>query len=136
MIPKKSSKLYKTVAEDLNISEALVEDLVEYTYKDLRENLTDLKHPRINMEGLGHFVARTVSIRKDIEKYTKMLTTHDTSTFSAYFNKKTLEKKLELIIKLEKEITVQEEKKNKFKAKKNESIDTNLAGETQDPGGN
>ena len=39
MIPKKSNELYKEVAEDLEVSADLVEDLVQLYYKEIRKNL-------------------------------------------------------------------------------------------------
>lgn len=121
MIPKKANELYKTVAEDLNIEESLVEDLVDFMYKNLRKNLSNLSHPRINLDGLGHFAVKTKAVNKSIERITTSLLNHDTYTFSAYFNKKTLENKLASLIKLEAEITQQQLKKDKFKKKKDET---------------
>lgn len=121
MIPKKANELYKTVAEDLNIEESLVEDLVDFMYKNLRKNLSNLSHPRINLDGLGHFAVKTKAVNKSIERITTSLINHDTYTFSAYFNKKTLENKLASLIKLEAEITQQQLKKDQFKKKKNET---------------
>ena len=135
MTPKKSSILYKPVAEELNISETLVEDLISFYYKEVRFHLSSLSHPRINVDGLGHFVAKTGLVRKSIPKYTTILKTHDTSTYGAYFNKKMTESKLALLIELEKKIAVQETKQEQFKKKKDEYIKANLGRETQDNGG-
>lgn len=121
MIPKKANELYKSVAEDLNIEESLVEDLVDFMYKNLRKNLSNLSHPRINLDGLGHFAVKTKAVNKSIERITTSLLNHDTYTFSAYFNKKTLENKLASLIKLEAEVTQQQLKKDKFKKKKDET---------------
>lgn len=121
MIPKKTNELYKSVAEDLNIEESLVEDLVDFMYKNLRKNLSNLSHPRINLDGLGHFAVKTKAVNKSIERITTSLLNHDTYTFSAYFNKKTLENKLASLIKLEAEITQQQLKKDQFKKKKDET---------------
>jgi len=121
MIPKKANELYKSVAEDLNIEESLVEDLVDFMYKNLRKNLSNLTHPRINLDGLGQFVVKTKAVNKSIERITTNLLNHDTYTFSAYFNKKTLESKLASLIKLEAEIKQQKLKKDQFKKKKDET---------------
>ena len=121
MIPKKANELYKSVAEDLNIEESLVEDLVDFMYKNLRKNLSNLSHPRINLDGLGHFAVKTKAVNKSIERITTSLLNHDTYTFSAYFNKKTLENKLASLIRLEAEITQQKLKKEQFKKKKDET---------------
>lgn len=105
MDPKKSSKLYAVVAEDLNISESLVENLIELYYKDLRTCMSQLSHTRLNVTGLGHFYAKSQKIKKDIVSIGAILKTHDVSTFKAYFNKKNYEETLDRLIILDKELT-------------------------------
>jgi nucleoid DNA-binding protein len=127
MNPKKSSKLYRPLAEELSVSEDLVEDIIQFYYKTLRLKLSNLEAPRINVEGLGHFVIKPVSVRNAITKYTKVLDNHDTSTYSAYFNKKMLETKLNSLIEIEKKICEQEQVKRNFKKSKDEnSTESNL----------
>jgi nucleoid DNA-binding protein len=134
MIPKKASKLYRQVAEEMNVEETLVEDFVEYLYKNVRSCLSNLSYPRINVEGLGHFNVKANWIRRSIDKSTKSLDKHDTSTFGAYSKKLRIEDQLGLLIELEKKIVLEEQRKQTFKTDKHESIETNLAGETQDNG--
>ena len=122
MNPKKVKKIYEAVAEDLNLNKDLVEDLVEFYYKDVRKLLTNLEYPRINVDGLGQFVAKPKAVSGSIEKITKSLDDHDTSTFKAYHNKKAMEVKLDLLIKLHSKILDQESKKQEFlKTKKDEN---------------
>lgn len=120
MIPKKSSAIYKEVAEDLDISSEFIEDLIQFFYKEVRKNLTNLTHPRINVEGLGQFVARPGLVKKSITRYKKALDSHDTSTFSAYYNKKMLEEKVECLENLNKKIEEFDLKKEEFKKTKYE----------------
>jgi nucleoid DNA-binding protein len=121
MNPKKVKKIYEAVAEDLNLNKDLVEDLVEFYYKDVRKLLTNLEHPRINVDGLGQFVAKPKAVSGSIDKITKSLDDHDTSTFKAYHNKKAMEVKLDLLTKLHSKILDQESKKQEFlKTKKDE----------------
>ncbi len=120
MIPKKSSILYKPVAEELNISETLVEDLISFYYKEVRFHLSSLSHPRINVDGLGHFVAKSFFIEKTIPRLTNKLMIHDTSTFNAYFSKKQSELKLESLIALKLKINEEFNRKIEFKKIKNE----------------
>jgi len=115
MNPKKANKLYIEVAEELDISEALVEETISFYYKHIRQMLSNLAEPRINLEGLGHFVVKTALVKKCIPKYIKSLQHHDTSTFAAYFNKTGVETKLEQLLILEKIIIERELKKEKFK---------------------
>ena len=118
MIPYKSKDLYKEVAEELNIPINLVEDIIEYYYKEIKSNITGLKHLRINVEGLGQFVIKENFVKKTIPKYKKILSNHDTSTFNAYHNKIMLEKKLIALENIEKQLAKLELKKQKITNKK------------------
>lgn len=118
MIPKKSKSLYSEVSEELNMPINLIEDLIEFYYKDIKSNITGLKHLRINIEGLGQFVIKESFVRKMIPKYKKALANHDTSTFNAYHNKLMLEKKLIALNHIENQLDILELKKQKINAKK------------------
>jgi hypothetical protein len=118
MIPKKSSALYKEVAEELNLPADLIEDFIEFYYKEIKANVTGLIHPRINVECLGQFVIRPVAVRKAIPRYKKALEKHDTSTFNAYHNKVLVEKKLAALEHMEKELSKADLKKEEIKQKK------------------
>lgn len=130
MNPKKSSKLYAVVAEDLNISESLVENLIELYYKDLRTCMSQLSHTRLNVTGLGHFYAKSQKIKKDIVSIGAILKTHDVSTFKAYFNKKNYEETLDRLIILDKELT--EEKQLRINHKNESSTKSNLGEQDTD----
>jgi hypothetical protein len=133
MIPKKATRLYKQTAEDLDIDESLVEDFIEFYYKSIRSSLSSLSHPRINVEGLGHFVSKPSWIRRSIERISNALEKHDTSTFGAYSKKVRLVENLGLLIELEKKITLGEEKRKLHnELKYGNNTENNLEGETQD----
>ena len=121
MNPKKAVNLYKTISEELEVDHNLVEDLMEYVYKTLRKKLTNLSHPRINVDGLGQFVAKPYAVKKGIETIETKLVTHDTSTFAAYHHKKVLETKLEAMRNLHEMIVKEEERKTNFKKSKDET---------------
>ena len=129
MIPKKANKLYTEVAEDLNVSESLVETFIEAYYKEARECLIQLKYPRINMDGLGHFVAKKGLVKLTIPRIQKILENHDVSTFKAYYRKKGLELKLDQLILLQQKITEEETRKELFKKTKDESSTKDNLGE-------
>lgn len=136
MIPKKTNKLYTQVAEELNIEVALLENFVEFLYKTLRTHLSNLDHPRINVEGLGHFVVKNNLVKKSIQTCQKLLENHDTSTFGGYSKKVRLEEKLDHLIKLQEKIILEEQKKELCKKQKDEYIKSNMEGASQDNGGN
>jgi len=133
MIPKKASKLYKEITKEFDVSEDLVENLVELYYKTLRKNLSSLSELRINADGLGHFVIKMQKVKKAIPHYEKVLNNHDTSTFGAYHNKKSVEEKLELLHKINEKVDKELTKKKNFKDEKYSKA--NLAKPETDSGG-
>ena len=116
MKPKKANSLYKEITEEFDISEDLVETLVQNYYKTLRKKMSSLSDLRINVDGLGHFVIKIQKVKKAIPHYEKVLNNHDTSTFGAYQYKKSVDEKLELLnkihIKAEEELTKRKTFKN------------------------
>jgi hypothetical protein len=121
MIPKKATKLYSQVSEDLDLDENLVETFLEFYYKEIRTLMSNLEYPRLNIDGLGHFVVKSYSVNRAIARYSRSLENHDTSTFGAYYNKKMMETRLDLLMKVEKKILEEEQRKLTFKKIKYES---------------
>jgi nucleoid DNA-binding protein len=134
MIPKKSNSLYSEISEEFDISEDLVESLVENYYKTLRKKLSALSDIRINADGLGHFVLKIKKVKYAIPHYEKILKNHDTSTFGAYHNKKSVEEKLDLLKKIHEKAEIELTKRKKFKDEKYSQ--NNLAKPEADSGGN
>ena len=125
MIPKKAINFCNQVGEELSIDSSLVEDLVEFYYKEVRKLMVNLAYPRLNIEGLGHFVVKENLVKQTIPKLQKSLSEHDTSTFNAYFTKKGKELKLEQLIEVEQKIKEEAKRKEEFKTKKNEEYSKN-----------
>jgi len=118
MIPKKANSLYKEITEQFDVSEDLVENLIEDYYKTLRKKMSGLSDLRINVDGLGHFVIKIQKVKKAIPHYEKVLDNHDTSTFGAYHNKKSVEEKLELLNKIHSKAEEELLKRKTFKDEK------------------
>ena len=118
MIPKKPNSLYKEITDEFECSEQLVDDLVHFYYKTLKKRMSGLTDLRLNVEGLGHFVLKMRKVKNAIPHYEKVLNDHDTSTFGAYHNKKSVEEKLELLKQLDVKIEEELEKRKKFKNEK------------------
>lgn len=134
MIPKKASSLYKEITEEFDVSEDLVENLIEDYYKTLRKKMSGLADLRINVDGLGHFVIKIQKVKKAIPHYEKVLENHDTSTFGAYHNKKSVEEKLELLNQIHSKVEEELVKRKNFKDEKYTKI--NLAKPKTDSGRN
>ena len=133
MTPKKANKLYKELTKEFEIQEGLAEDLVEFYYKTLRKKLSSLVDLRINVDGLGHFVIKIQKVKKAIPHYEKVLKNHDTSTFGAYHNKKSVEEKLDLLNKIHEKAEKELTKRKNFKDEKCTKI--NLGKPQTDSGG-
>lgn len=133
MTPKKANILYKEVTKEFEVSENLVESLIEEYYKTLRKTLSNLTDLRINVDGLGHFVIKIQKVKKAIPHYKKVLSNHDTSTFGAYHNKKSVEDKLELLKSIHKKAEEELLKRKNFKHEKYSKI--NLAKQKTNTGG-
>jgi len=126
MIPKKPNSLFKEVAEDLEISEDLVDKFITFYYKDVRKHLSELNHIRINLDGLGHMVVRPKTVDNLIIKYNRMADKADTYQFSGYFNKKRLENRLESLYDIQKQLKEFKEVKTAFKQKVKDEAQENL----------
>jgi len=129
MIPKKASKIYKIVSEDLNIHEKLVEDLVQFYYKELISKMSSLSHTRINVEGLGHVMVKPKIVEQAILRLEKSVKNHDTSTYNAYHNKKSMEEKLILLKDITIKINEDLEERKKIKSYNYENNTENNLGE-------
>lgn len=120
MNPKKANKLYKPVAEELNVSEALVEDFVEFFYKDVRTCLSNLQHPLLYIDGLGTFTIKHKMVLKRINVFSEYVIQAKTFSFKDHQNKKLIEEHLEKLKSVQVLISEQFLKKEKIKNKKNE----------------
>ena len=133
MIPKKPNSLYNEIIDEFECSEQLLDDLVHFYYKTLKKRMSSLTDLRLNVEGLGHFVLKMRKVKNTIPHYEKVLSNHDTSTFGAYHNKRSIEEKLEKLKYIDVRIQEELEKRQNFKNEKYSKA--NLEKEKRDPRG-
>lgn len=129
MVPKKAKDVCKQLAEEQNLSESLIQDVVEFYYKAVKQNMIDIAHPRIDVAGLGHFIVKISTVERGIEKTEKVLKVQDESTFRGYHFKKVLEERLILLKNIQAKMFEVREERRKFKEKKNESSAKSNLGE-------
>lgn len=120
MIPKKPKVIYKELAEETGRDEQLIEDLMSYYYRKIRMHMSDLKYPRIHIDGLGQFVVKPKTVEKLINKYTKVIATLDGYSLASYHNKIRLEQRLVELNNIHEVILEEKETKEQFKRTKNE----------------
>lgn len=55
MNPLKAKSLIPEVAQELDLEESLVQDVVKHYWKNIRKNLSEMSHPKIHVTNLGDF---------------------------------------------------------------------------------
>ncbi len=54
------------VAEELSISDKLVEDVINYYWQEVRKSLSSMKHSRIHISNLGDFIVKHWKLDEEI----------------------------------------------------------------------
>jgi hypothetical protein len=65
--PKKAKDFISEVADELQLSETLVNDIIIYYWQEVRRSLSGLKNSRIHITNLGDFVVKHWKIKDKIE---------------------------------------------------------------------
>ena len=65
--PKKAKDLISEVANELQLSETLVNDIIIYYWQEVRRSLSGLKNSRIHITNLGDFVVKHWKIKDKIQ---------------------------------------------------------------------
>lgn len=115
MIPKKPQIVIKQVADEMDLPQALVDDIINFYYKEFRRNLSSLEHPKINLPGLGNFIIKQKSVNMMIKKLEGAKKNYNKDTFKNYHNLKLVEQKLEKLYHAKEEIRKFLEEKKQFK---------------------
>jgi nucleoid DNA-binding protein len=69
--PKKAKDFIPEVAEQLNLSQDCVADIVYYYWEEMRKSLSSLKHQRIHATNLGDFTIKHWKIDDKIDMLEK-----------------------------------------------------------------
>lgn len=104
MVPIRATSLINPVAEELDISEEMLEDMVIFYYNNLRKTLSGLVDLKIDVPGLGHFLIRQDKVKSAINKTTLNLESLDPGSFSSYHYKKLQEEKLKMLLSIKDKI--------------------------------
>ena len=65
MKPKKPNKIYAEVAEELNIPEAMVNDIVSFYWSQVRRTMESLEDPYIDVDNLGMLYVKPKSLEME-----------------------------------------------------------------------
>jgi predicted RNase H-like nuclease (RuvC/YqgF family) len=132
MLPKNSKHYIVPTAEDLDVSSALVEDVVGFYYSTLRKTLGGLESPIVQVENLGSFNAKAKELPKLVAKYTKHLSVLKPETFNQMSTKKNVENKLEEVLALQQKITDEKKRRTQFNIKKYGQSTPNMGKQKKD----
>ena len=117
--PKTYRTFFEEVANECEVHENLVEELIRFFYGEIRKNLENLENTRILLPNLGTFIIRKNRLNRSIKRHKDMLGNMEKTTYSGYG--KHLPVKDKLIImenalkRIEKEIKEKKDWKNENK---------------------
>ena len=114
MIPKKPKEIIKQTAEELDIPQLVVDDIVSCYYKSLRKHLSSLDNLNITVPGLGRFIVKHSGVNKAIKKYESM-NKNMSDNFYNYHNKRIVLERLEKLYKVKEKIKEFLDTKKEFK---------------------
>ena len=111
MVPKKAKEFKKATAEDLGLSENLVNNFIDFYWQRVRKLMSDLEHEAIQIPNLGTFKVKHWRIDETVEKH-KATIVRVEGKFAGYQMMVDLTKRIE---KLEKIKELVEKREVKFK---------------------
>jgi len=66
--PKKAKEFIDDVAKEVGLAKEVVDNIISFYYRELRENLSKLKHYRVHVTNLGDFTIKHWKIDDKIDK--------------------------------------------------------------------
>lgn len=81
MKPTKGKDLIKKTAQQLNLPEEMVKDVVEFYYSIVTRKIENLESPTIFLHGLGTLRLSRRKLQKNIEKMQKLLESNSQEDF-------------------------------------------------------
>jgi len=79
LLPKKANEFYKQTAEECEVSEKLVEDLISFYWKEIRRIMVNCEATNVIVAGLGTFKSKPWKIKEILEKHQNILNKYQVS---------------------------------------------------------
>lgn len=127
MKPKRPRDLIKPTANQLNMSQQLVEDVISYYWATLQKALSNIESASVRVTGLGTFKVRYKnidSVKRKYENYLNELDKLDKMTFNKHSLKKLSEFKLNRLEQIQKEIKSEYKRKDEIKKKRKDYVNS------------
>ena len=124
LYPKKSKEFIKPTAKQLDVEESLVQNLVDFYWKDVRKNLSDLKGPRIAIANFGSFNIKHWLLKELRDNYQKHLDTTESVelTFHKHRIRLDVEERIKAVDSIMKMVDIDLERKKQVKIKRHGTI--------------
>ena len=71
MKPRKAKEFIPYISEELHLPKDLIEDVIDYYWREVRKNLSSLSHSRIHLTNLGDFTIKHWKLDEKIQMLEK-----------------------------------------------------------------
>jgi hypothetical protein len=122
LIPKKAKEFKKPVAEDLNLSEELVNDVINFYWEKVRKLITTVDENSVEILNLGTFKLKTWKIDETTSTYKNIIERLE-GKFGKYAIKREYEYRLEILEKAKEFAAEEKERLTKIKQERYASKD-------------
>lgn len=124
MSPKKPKEFIKPTAENLGLSESLVNDVVGFYWSAVRKELFDLNYPRLTVTNLGTFTVRYGKIEAIQNKYNYYINNLDSEkmTFNKHSVQNTSKEKIEKLDKIKSQMEEEYQRRFEVSSKRKEYV--------------
>jgi hypothetical protein len=120
MLPKNNKHFIQPTAEELDLDVNLVNDIINFFYAQVKEDLNNLVHHNVHINDLGTFFVVRKRITPLMERHKKHLDILTKESFDQVTVKKTMEKRYKDFVRLSELINQETERKQQFLKDKNE----------------
>lgn len=120
MNPKKAKDFVSKVAEELNLEEDLVKEVLSFYWSKVRSGLSDLKHHTIMVPNLGTFKIRRQKMDEMAKKSEDIIKHSDPTEFKQYAAHAHASNRLAKIVRLRSLIEEELQRKQEVKQLRNE----------------
>ena len=120
MPPKKARDLVKPAAEKLGLTEDLVQDVVDFYWKEVRKSLSELRSPRIVVSNFGSFRVKVSKLPDQKKKYEGQVNSYkpENMTFQKHKIKEDLELQLSRVNKIIETVEADANRKKEIRKKR------------------
>lgn len=120
MPPKKAKDLVKPAAEELRLSVDLVQDVIDFYWKEVRKSLSELRAPRVVVSNFGSFQIKVSKLPDHKKRYEGQVNSYkpENMTFQKHKIKEDLELQLGRINKIIETVEADTNRKKEIRKKR------------------